>query len=139
MSICVLAHGSARASRTPAPPSTPPRPGLLCSLIKDFEREARADGMPARELADRKKTLAAELNGYIQMKKDFSQGEGNKDDLMNGAQGEIELGVEGGGMVPVWAGGRAGGWADGPAGGWNRHTLQVASCCKFAAQACMHV
>lgn len=65
------------------------------ALIKDFERDARADGMPARELAERKKLLASELNGYIQLKKDFAQGEGNKGDLLNGAQGEIELGIEG--------------------------------------------
>lgn len=39
------------------------------SLIKDFEREARTDGLPARELADRKRLLVNELNSYIALKK----------------------------------------------------------------------
>ncbi|EFJ47278.1 Qb-SNARE, NPSN-family [Volvox carteri f. nagariensis] len=56
------------------------------SLIKDFEREARADGMPASELTARKRAMAAELNGFIEMKKQFAQNEGNKGDLLSGAQ-----------------------------------------------------
>ena len=55
--------------------------------------------MPAREVTERKKALATELNAFIQLKKDFAQGEGDKADLFNGAAGggEIEMGVEGAG------------------------------------------
>lgn len=38
-------------------------------LIKDFEREARTDGLPAGDLAARKRLLVAELNGLITAKK----------------------------------------------------------------------
>jgi hypothetical protein len=78
----------------------------LSSLIKDFEREARADGMSANELAARKRLMAAELNGFIEMKKQFAQSEGTKSDLLNGAQGgEIEMGTDGecrGGAFHRW-------------------------------------
>lgn len=51
--------------------------------------------MPPAEVLQRKKALAAELNGFIAMKKEFAQSEGNKADLLNGAQPEIEMGMEG--------------------------------------------
>ncbi|KAG2491964.1 hypothetical protein HYH03_009695 [Edaphochlamys debaryana] len=75
-------------------------------LIKDFEREARADGVPANELAQRKKLLAAELNGFIAMKKEFAQAEGGRGDLLSGAGGEIEMGVEGMSMQQLMTKGR---------------------------------
>lgn len=68
----------------------------MCRLIKDFEREARADGVPQNELAARKKALAAELNGFIALKKEFAQTEGTKADLLNGAAPEAEQALEGG-------------------------------------------
>jgi hypothetical protein len=60
------------------------------SLIKEFEREARTDGMPARELADRKRTLVNELNSYIALKKNYSGTEDARGELLAGvaAQGE---------------------------------------------------
>ena len=45
---------------------------LACRLIKEFEREARTDGVPSAELASRKKALVQELNCYIAMKKERS-------------------------------------------------------------------
>ena len=39
-------------------------------LIKDFEREARTDGLPAEDLAARKRLLVAELNSHITAKKE---------------------------------------------------------------------
>ena len=45
---------------------------MLHRLIKEFEREARTDGMPPLDLATRKKALVQELNGYITAKKDFT-------------------------------------------------------------------
>lgn len=50
----------------PAPNAGPPQPRRL---IKDFEREARTDGLPADDLAARKRALVAELNGLITAKK----------------------------------------------------------------------
>lgn len=64
------------------------------AAIKAFEDDARADGMPAKELNVRKKALARELNAFIQQKKDFAQAEGDKGDLLNGAGGGGE--IEGG-------------------------------------------
>ncbi|KIY93081.1 putative plant SNARE 13, partial [Monoraphidium neglectum] len=60
------------------------------ALIKEFEREARTDGMPARELADRKRTLVNELNSYIALKKNYSGTEDARGELLAGvaAQGE---------------------------------------------------
>ena len=39
-------------------------------LIKDFEREARTDGLPAEDLGARKRLLVAELNTLITAKKE---------------------------------------------------------------------
>ena len=46
------------------------RPACVCRLIKDFEQEARTDGMPPAELATRKKGLVQQLNDFIAMKKE---------------------------------------------------------------------
>ncbi|KAG2434695.1 hypothetical protein HXX76_007585 [Chlamydomonas incerta] len=75
-------------------------------LIKDFEREARADGVPQNELAARKKALAAELNGFIALKKEFAQTEGTKADLLNGAVPEAEQAMEGMNMQQLMKKGR---------------------------------
>lgn len=45
----------------------------LCRLIKDFEREARMEGMPVATLAARKKGLVQELNSFIAQKKAASE------------------------------------------------------------------
>ena len=45
---------------------------LACRLIKDFEREARTDGMPTAVLAMRKKDLVQELNKFVEQKKLYS-------------------------------------------------------------------
>jgi SNARE protein len=45
----------------------------LYRLIRDFEREARTDGIPYADLASRKKILVQELNNYISMKKERSR------------------------------------------------------------------
>lgn len=41
-------------------------------LIKEFEREARTDGIAPTELANRKKAMVQELNDFIGMKKERS-------------------------------------------------------------------
>lgn len=58
-----------------------------CSLIKDFELEARADGMAQKELTDRRRFMADELNRFINMKKDFTSSEAGKGELFDGAGG----------------------------------------------------
>eukprot|EP00879_Flechtneria_rotunda_P007130 GHRR01007482.1.p1 GENE.GHRR01007482.1~~GHRR01007482.1.p1 ORF type:complete len:286 (+),score=109.54 GHRR01007482.1:322-1179(+) len=55
------------------------------SLIHEFEREARTDNMPARELADRKRRLVNQLNSYIALKKQYSSTEDGRNELMAGA------------------------------------------------------
>lgn len=54
-----------------------------CRLLKEFEREARADGMPVPMLQDRKKVLADQLNTYIQQRKEIGVG-AQKDELFAG-------------------------------------------------------
>ena len=56
-------------------------------LIKEFEREGRTDGMPAKELADRKRNLVNELNNFIAMKKQFGAQSENREQLFDGAAG----------------------------------------------------
>jgi hypothetical protein len=59
---------------------------LFCTrLIKDFEREARADGLPAADLANRKRELVQELNGYIAMKKELSAQSSTRAELLGSA------------------------------------------------------
>lgn len=55
-------------------------------LIKEFEMEARSDGMAARELAARKKELVEDLNHFIAMKKGFSDNQKNRTALLDGAE-----------------------------------------------------
>ncbi|GLI67196.1 hypothetical protein VaNZ11_011118 [Volvox africanus] len=77
------------------------------ALIKEFEREARMEGIPPSELAARKKVMASELNGFIAMKNEFAQAEGNKGDLLSGAQpGESELRLEAMSMQQLMSKGR---------------------------------
>lgn len=45
---------------------------LNARLVKDFEREARIDGLPPKELAERKRSLVTQLNNYIAMKKSYA-------------------------------------------------------------------
>mmetsp|Transcript_12347 Transcript_12347/g.21861 ORF Transcript_12347/g.21861 Transcript_12347/m.21861 type:complete len:288 (+) Transcript_12347:231-1094(+) len=59
------------------------------ALLKDFEREARTDGMPAPLLAERKKTIADELNTYINKKKEIGL-LATKDELFTGAIPQAE-------------------------------------------------
>ena len=54
----------------------------LCRLIKDFEREARVDNMSATDLATRKKALVQELNSFITTKKEFTQMQAAKQELI---------------------------------------------------------
>jgi hypothetical protein len=58
----------------------------LCRLLKDFEREARTDGMPAPLLAERKKALADELNDFIKKKKEIGAF-AERSELLEGATG----------------------------------------------------
>ncbi|GIL53418.1 hypothetical protein Vafri_9009 [Volvox africanus] len=77
------------------------------ALIKEFEREARTEGIPPNELAARKKVMASELNGFIAMKNEFAQAEGNKGDLLSGGQpGESELRLEAMSMQQLMVKGR---------------------------------
>ncbi len=62
-------------------------------LLKEFEREARTDGMPANVLAERKKALADQLNGFINRKKDIGN-QANKDELFAGATKDEEQPME---------------------------------------------
>eukprot|EP00884_Botryococcus_braunii_P012278 jgi/Botrbrau1/21050/Bobra.0144s0051.1 len=63
------------------------------TLIKDFEREARADGMPADELAARKKGRVQELNALIQRKKDLASANEAHAQLLADKKGKNERGV----------------------------------------------
>lgn len=58
------------------------RPKASCRLIKDFEREARMDGMAVTLLAAKKKTLVQELNSYIAQKKAISEQNESRDALL---------------------------------------------------------
>lgn len=69
-------------------------PGIQCaltslshqpagSLIREFEREARLDGLSPEELAARRKQLVQELNGFIGLKKAYAHGHiPGRDELM---------------------------------------------------------
>ena len=76
------------ASKPPAPSIQ--ESGLHCPvrrLIKDFEREARVDNLPPLDLATRKKTLVQELNGFITAKKEFTQDQAAKSELIGASLG----------------------------------------------------
>lgn len=55
-------------------------------LIREFEREARTDGMPPNELNARKKEMVQQLNGFIGMKKAFGAQAAQRGELLEGAQ-----------------------------------------------------
>lgn len=79
------------------------------SLIREFEREARTDGMPANELNLRKKQYVQELNGFIGLKKAYSGAAGQRAELLDGAKMEADKlsGVQGRGCLPAGLGGFA--------------------------------
>lgn len=55
------------------------------SLIREFEREARMDGLSPEELAARRKQLVQELNGFIGLKKALASGaSSSRDELLGG-------------------------------------------------------
>jgi hypothetical protein len=58
----------------------------FCRLLRDFEREARTDGMPEALLAQRKKALANELNDLIRIKKELGVF-AERNELFEGAAG----------------------------------------------------
>ncbi|EFN51513.1 hypothetical protein CHLNCDRAFT_55096 [Chlorella variabilis] len=60
------------------------------TLIREFEREARTDGMPANELNFRKKQYVQELNGFIGLKKAYSGAAAQRSELLEGAKSETE-------------------------------------------------
>lgn len=55
----------------------------VCRLIRDFERQARADNMSVQELNRRKKELVQELNGFIGLKKAYSAQSAQRGELLN--------------------------------------------------------
>lgn len=59
----------------------------FCRLIQEFEREARTDGMPSRELADRKRKLVNQFNSLVNRKKQHSSTESKRGELLAGAGG----------------------------------------------------
>lgn len=64
---------------------------IILRLIKDFELEARTDGMPASLLAERKRELVSKINEYIAMKKELNDANSAKQDLFAGAGAEKEF------------------------------------------------
>ena len=57
-----------------------------CSLIKEFEQEARTDGMPAAELTSRKKGMVQQLNEYIAKKKELGSDIAGRKELIGAAK-----------------------------------------------------
>lgn len=66
-------------------------------MIKEFEREARTDGMPPKELAERKRMLVNTLNDFIATKKAHSDNLNGRGQLLDGHDGggDIEGGMDG--------------------------------------------
>lgn len=58
----------------------------ICSLIKEFEQEARTDNMPAAELTSRKKGLVQQLNEYIAKKKELGNDIAGRKELIGAAK-----------------------------------------------------
>lgn len=56
------------------------------TLIREFEREARTDGMPPAELNMRKKEMVQELNGFIGLKKAYSSQSVARNELLAGGK-----------------------------------------------------
>ena len=63
----VLPHTTIDATREGLDPAP-----KLCRLIKEFEKEARAENLPAQELTNRKRAMVQELNNFITQKKERS-------------------------------------------------------------------
>lgn len=61
---------------------------VLCRLIKEFEREARTDGIPSKELSKRKTEVVNELNNLISMRKTAAAQLQSRQELLNGAQND---------------------------------------------------
>lgn len=59
---------------------------MHCSLIKEFEQEARTDGMPAPELTARKKGMVQQLNEYIAKKKELGTDIAGRKELIGAAK-----------------------------------------------------
>ena len=57
-----------------------------CSLIKEFEQEARTDNMPAAELTSRKKGMVQQLNEYIAKKKELGSDIAGRKELIGAAK-----------------------------------------------------
>ena len=55
-------------------------------MIRDFERQARADNMSTQELNRRKKEMVQELNGFIGLKKAYSAQTSQRSELLNRRQ-----------------------------------------------------
>jgi hypothetical protein len=67
-----------------------------CRLIRDFERDARADNMASEELNRRKKEMVQELNGFIGLKKAYSAQATQRTELIGGvAAGPSEEEMQG--------------------------------------------
>lgn len=56
------------------------------ALIKEFEREARTDGISPKELARRKTDLVNELNKFIALRKKKAEQLQSRQELLSGAQ-----------------------------------------------------
>lgn len=59
---------------------------MHCSLIKEFEQEARTDNMPAAELTSRKKGMVQQLNEYIAKKKELGSDIAGRKELIGAAK-----------------------------------------------------
>ena len=59
---------------------------MHCSLIKEFEQEARTDNMPAAELTSRKKGMVQQLNEYIAKKKELGNDIAGRKELIGAAK-----------------------------------------------------
>lgn len=83
------APAGARAPPSFSPPNapTPHTHTHTRSLIKEFERDARAAGMPPRDLADRKRALVTELNSLIALRKGYASADEARGELLAGAGG----------------------------------------------------
>lgn len=93
-------HGAVAAQLITHPMRTP----HVYRLIKEFEFEARADGMPAPLLAERKRELVNQINGFIAMKKEVSAAQSAKNELITGGpqHREEDLAGEHAGWPCTW-------------------------------------
>ncbi|GAX79492.1 hypothetical protein CEUSTIGMA_g6933.t1 [Chlamydomonas eustigma] len=70
-------------------------------LIKEFEMDARADGMPAPMLAERKRDLVNRINGFIATKKAITEEQAGKNALLAGASQPAEQNLQEMSMVQL--------------------------------------